>query len=337
MTRRRVLAGMLLGLIGTASIVLGAVTGTVLLAATTAVVVFPVHRALRMAGVRPWIAAATTTIGVYLAALAATIPVAAFLFLRLDRAFAILADLPGTVSIDLLGTPVTIDLAGQLAGTETMLTRAAVRFAAGVPALAVKVVLFGVVLFGLLYGWRELRLALVDPVPARYHDIVAAYARRARETLNGIYVLQGATAIATTAIAVPVFWSLGYRSPIALAVIAGLLQFLPIVGPSLLIGGLGIAHLAADEWTRAAAILIVGIGAIAWFPDLIVRTRLAPATAQLPATLYFVGFVGGLLSLGAIGIVVGPLLVALLVETVLLLGASGPGSQSTLDRFGSGR
>jgi predicted PurR-regulated permease PerM len=36
-------------------------------------------------------------------------------------------------------------------------------------------------------------------------------------------------------------------------------------------------------------------------------------------SLYFVGFVGGVLTLGAIGIIAGPLIVAILVEVVELL------------------
>jgi len=39
----------------------------------------------------------------------------------------------------------------------------------------------------------------------------------------------------------------------------------------------------------------------------------------MDGSLYFIGFVGGLLSLGAIGIIVGPLVVALLVEAAGLV------------------
>jgi hypothetical protein len=47
-------------------------------------------------------------------------------------------------------------------------------------------------------------------------------------------------------------------------------------------------------------------------------------TADLPASLYFVGFTGGVLTLGAVGIIAGPLAIALLVEAVSLLGDAVP-------------
>jgi predicted PurR-regulated permease PerM len=64
---------------------------------------------------------------------------------------------------------------------------------------------------------------------------------------------------------------------------------------------------------------VVGGGLIAWLPDLTIRPRLARRTADLDGSLYFIGFVGGLLSLGAIGVIVGPLVVALLAETAGLV------------------
>ena len=59
---------------------------------------------------------------------------------------------------------------------------------------------------------------------------------------------------------------------------------------------------------------------IGLLPDLVVRPQLASRQAKLPVSLYFVGFTGGVLTVGVIGVIVGPLAVAVLVETVELLG-----------------
>jgi predicted PurR-regulated permease PerM len=53
----------------------------------------------------------------------------------------------------------------------------------------------------------------------------------------------------------------------------------------------------------------------------LIRPRLAHETAQLPGGLYFVGFVGGLLTLGPVGVIAGPLVVALVVELSSLLSS----------------
>ncbi len=44
------------------------------------------------------------------------------------------------------------------------------------------------------------------------------------------------------------------------------------------------------------------------------RPKLARYTTGLPASLYFVGFTGGVLTLGVIGFIAGPVVIALLVE-----------------------
>lgn len=62
--------------------------------------------------------------------------------------------------------------------------------------------------------------------------------------------------------------------------------------------------------------LLIAIGLL---PDVLVRPRLATRRAQLSASLYFVGFVGGVVTVGVIGVTAGPLVVALLVEVVTLL------------------
>ena len=49
----------------------------------------------------------------------------------------------------------------------------------------------------------------------------------------------------------------------------------------------------------------------------------------MPASLYFVGFTGGVLSLGVIGFIAGPVVVAMLVEVVNLLAAENGARNET--------
>ncbi|MFW5919758.1 MAG: AI-2E family transporter, partial [Halanaeroarchaeum sp.] len=86
-----------------------------------------------------------------------------------------------------------------------------------------------------------------------------------------------------------------------------------------LIGGIAVYHLSVGEIRAAVLVIVVAGTLVAWMPDLLVRPRFARRTARLPGSLYFIGFVGGVFSLGPIGIVAGPLVVALFAESVLLL------------------
>jgi predicted PurR-regulated permease PerM len=80
-------------------------------------------------------------------------------------------------------------------------------------------------------------------------------------------------------------------------------------------------HLSAGQFVSAILVLVVGGFFVAWLPDILIRPRLAERAANLSAGVYFIGFVGGLLSMGAIGVIAGPLVVALVVEAATLLSA----------------
>jgi predicted PurR-regulated permease PerM len=80
--------------------------------------------------------------------------------------------------------------------------------------------------------------------------------------------------------------------------------------------------------TRAVLVTVLGLVFVGLAPDAVIRPRLASRTAHLPTSLYFIGFTGGILTLGAVGFIAGPLAVALLVEAVGLLSGSTRGRQS---------
>lgn len=75
---------------------------------------------------------------------------------------------------------------------------------------------------------------------------------------------------------------------------------------------------------RAIAVLVLGLVVVSFIPDAIIRTKLAARTGKISSGLYFVGFVGGILTIGPIGLIVGPLVVTLLLEVVELLSEREP-------------
>lgn len=89
---------------------------------------------------------------------------------------------------------------------------------------------------------------------------------------------------------------------------------------------IGAYEISVGAYPRAAVVLALGLLLVGFLPDAVIRPRLARTAAGLPSCLYFVGFVGGLLSLAPVGIIAGPLVLALLVESLSLLAQEdGPG------------
>lgn len=323
MTHRRpyVLGGLLAVVAAVTALILADVLGTVFFAVTVAYLLFPLRRRLVDRGLSQWWASAASTLLALAGGLLVAAPLVIVLFLRYENLLALVRLVPEEFVVDAFGFEYVVTLEQVVAVVTDVaqsLTRTVV--VAG-PVLALKFGLFVMAVFGLVYHQRRVRWALLAVIPPRYRDVADALNRRARETLYAIYVLQAATAVGTFLVALPFFTLLGYSFPVALAVVAAVLQFLPIVGPSALLLGLAAYHFAAGEVNLALAALFGGGVLIAWLPDLVIRPRLARETADLPGTLYFVGFTGGLLSLGAVGVIAGPLAVALLVEMTVLLSA----------------
>jgi predicted PurR-regulated permease PerM len=317
--RLAVLGGTLAGIAGLAAVILIDVLGTVFFALTVAFFLAPLRQWLRQRGRSRLTATVAVTTAAFVGVIALFAPIGYLVGARFSEVVSLLSSLPTTIPIEIAGFSDEIVIADALAVVESWFRTAATRLIAALPVLLIKLTLFVLLVFSLLYNERDIRSSVLAVIPPSERDIAHSLHKRARETLYALYVLQAATALGTFLIALPVFFAWGYSSPFALATVAAILQFIPVVGPSVLIAALVIGEFLAGDVVGAVGIGVVGGGLIAWLPDLAIRPRLARRTADLDGSLYFIGFVGGLLSLGAIGVIVGPLVVALLAETAGLV------------------
>jgi len=321
--RHRVLAGLLTGVGVVAAAVLWNVVDTVFFAVTVAYVLYPLRQRLVDRGVSRRIASATVTTAAFLAVLLLLVPIAVTLFRRRGSIVELLNNLPDELPVELFGFVVQIDLASIVDSANDALRSLAISLAADAIFIVLQFAMFVLVLYGILLRPRAVGLAAFEITPSEYHDIIRALHERVAGTLYALYVIQASTAVITFPIALVVFYLLGYPDVFVLAVIAAVLQFFPIVGPGMLAAGLAGYDVLIGMPTRALGVIILGPLLIGLLPDVLVRPRMAASQAKLPASLYFVGFVGGVLTVGIIGIIAGPLVVAMLVELVDLLSERG--------------
>ncbi len=309
---------MLLGLFAVTAVattvVLAEVIGTVFFAITVAYVIYPVRQWLVDHGRGRRVAAAVATLAAFLAGLAAVVPIGAALYVRRREFLSFVRDLPPELTVSVFGFEYVVSVTENVAQVQSVMTSLAVDTAAAAPVLALKATLFVFLVYGLLLRPHDIRVAVLELVPVTYRDVTLDFHERVRSTLNAIYVLQAATAFATFLIAYVVFAALGYDSALVLAVLAGVLQFVPVIGPSVVVLGLAAYHLVLGDTGAAIIVTALGLVLIGFLPDAIVRPRLASMTADMPVSLYFIGFIGGVLTVGVVGFIAGPLVVALFVE-----------------------
>lgn len=328
--RTVVLVGLLVAVALLTGYLLRGVLSTVFFAVTIAYILYPLRESLVGFGASGRMAAAASTLAAFVVGALLIAPLVGALYFRRASMFAFLRELPDTLTFVVEDVTYTVDLAAAIENSQGVVERLTVDLAGAVPTIALKLFLFTLVIYALLARPSAIRTALLRPVPPRYHDIVLAFHGRTRSILYAIYVLQAAVAFGTFLIALVVFWALGYEAVFALAVVAGVLQFIPIVGPSVVILVLAALELVAGNVADAVVVTVVGFVVVGFLPDALIRPRLARLTSGIPGSLYFVGFTGGVLSVGFVGLVAGPVVVALLAEAVSLLSDEADSYQQRL-------
>ena len=317
--RRYVLAGLLAAVGLLTAAVLWEVVEVVFFAVTVAYVLYPLRRRLVAGGLSRRAASAVTTATAFLAVDVLLAPVVWALFRRRGDIVELLGNLPDRLPVELGGLTYVVDVAALTETATAAIRGLALQLAADSVFIVLELAMFVIVLYGLLLRPSAVADAAFEITPPPYHDVVRALNDRIRATLYALYVIQAATAVLTFPIALVVFAALGYDDAIVLSVLAAIFQFVPVAGPGVLAVGLAGVDLLGGLTRRAIAVAALGPVVVGLVPDLVVRPQLATRQAKLPISLYFVGFVGGVLTVGVIGVIAGPLVVALLVETIELL------------------
>ncbi|MFB6219931.1 MAG: AI-2E family transporter [Halolamina sp.] len=334
--RTRLLALAFVALTAVSAFVLAEVAHTVVFAVTVAYTLLPFRILLVNRGYSRRVSTAAVT-GVAALGLVATVtPIIYVLYRRRGALLGLIRSLPSELTVEFGGFSFGVETTVLVAATQEFLRDAALASASAAAVTSLKALLFAVVVYGLLYRPSAIRDAAFGLVPPDTHEVLVSYHERTHETLVGIYYVQAVTALATGVVAYVVFALLGYGAALTFAVVAGVLQFIPVVGPSLVVFALAAVDVLQGNSPRAALVLTVGLLVVGFLPDAIIRPRLAGMAGDLPTTLYFVGFVGGVLTVGPVGFVVGPLAVALLAETVELLSAGLTTDVDSVDGSGGG-
>lgn len=297
----------------------------------------PVHRWLtHRLGERPgWSAALLTLATVVLligplAGLGAAFAAQAAELLRYAQDFA--AEHKGTSAEDLESIPVigsavvwlqetigislsqiqawAVELARTVLGSLASLGRVAVLGALGT------VVGFVMMMFILFFVIRDARMlfhTLRELVPMESAERGRLFSHLAAVTRAMVYGT-GVTALVQGVLIGIAFIIVGLPSPIVFGVLAALAAIIPLAGTPVVWVPAAIV-LAADERWYAALFMAV-FGAIVASVDNVLRPMLVAGRAQVGTLTVFIGVLGGVSAFGAIGVILGPLVLALVIALV---------------------
>ncbi|MCP9468910.1 MAG: AI-2E family transporter [Nitrospira sp.] len=110
------------------------------------------------------------------------------------------------------------------------------------------------------------------------------------------------------------FWSVGLPSAVLWGTIMAVLAYLPLVGAGLV--WMPAAAYLVWQGTYGKALVLIGFGMVIAVMDYLIRTIVVGGRSHLHTLLVFFSVLGGLQLFGLIGIVVGPMVVAVGITVV---------------------
>lgn len=130
------------------------------------------------------------------------------------------------------------------------------------------------------------------------------------DILKSIMIVNVITAVILGLLSLILYYILGYPYILLLGIITGISEFIPVVGPWIVYGALGILDILTGNYIRGVVVIVVG-WLIDTFVDMYLRPRLAGEYTEVHPLVFLVGFIFGALTLGLPGLFIGPLIVGI--------------------------
>ena len=170
-----------------------------------------------------------------------------------------------------------------------------------------------VMLFLLFYLFKDGKKLLFSikeglPLKRKYkEDIAKKFNDTIYATMYGIVL----TAIIQGIIASIGFWIFDVSSPILWGVVMIILAMLPFIGAAFIWFPAALFKLASGETTNGIGLLLYGLFIVSTI-DNIIRPKIIGSRSKVHPALILIGALGGIKLFGLIGVIVGPLILAIL-------------------------
>ncbi|HEY2029924.1 MAG TPA: AI-2E family transporter [Myxococcales bacterium] len=154
-------------------------------------------------------------------------------------------------------------------------------------------------------------LVEIIPLPdGQVKEIVADV----RDVTRAMLMSTGVMSLYQALVAGVGYWALGVDSPIVWASLTGIASILPALGTALVWVPIGIVQMATGHLYRGLGVLLWGSVAVVIVADYILRPKLVGSRIKMNDLLVFAAIFGGIEAFGILGIVLGPIAVAVLLS-----------------------
>jgi predicted PurR-regulated permease PerM len=308
----------------------------VVLSASLAVVLMPVHHRL-MRSVPAVVSAAALTIALF--TLVAAAAYCTDLVLRQNAG--LINQIFGTIGTWLANPATQPGAFGVSISKDTLLFWVAkgnalfVNYWATITANILLIVFKGLVFFLSFFLFLLRGIALRDRIfrhlPVQVRSYCELLTPVTVDTLYVIYIVQFAIAALTFFISLPVFYLLGYGNILFYSFLAAFCELIPILGSSVAFIIVGAYSLALGDLRGLLIMVILGYIVVSALPEIYIRPVLVGRRVKINPVIMFVGLIGGLLTLGLAGFVLGPLIIVLVMKSYRIWTDERKGSKELQD------
>ncbi|HXX55645.1 MAG TPA: AI-2E family transporter [Methanoregula sp.] len=183
------------------------------------------------------------------------------------------------------------------------------------PVIVFKAFVFFFSLSVLLLKGDRIKSRIMSHLPGPLHAYVTRMSDVTVDTLYVVYVVQIAIAVLTFFIALPVFWFLGYGNIVFYSFLAAFTELIPVLGSSVAFIIIGAYAFSLGDARGVLILFILGYGIVSCLPEISIRPVLVGRRVKIHPVLMFIGIIGGLITMGLAGFVLGPVIVVLLITS----------------------
>ena len=211
----------------------------------------------------------------------------------------------------------SIQLLAEKIGVFTQnITGTVVDWAFSLPYWILRLFLAAFLSFYFVRDGKGIREALVRIPPEKNRKKFERLISACDAVLYGIIVGYLFKAIITGFLSVIVFSILGIGNPVVMGVVVAVFDFIPLIGPWTVFLGLFLWYALQGQVVYAIEVAVFCYITISLVPELYIRPKVAGTISHVHPMVMLVGILGGIMSLGPIGVLAGPLILGIIVVTI---------------------